>query len=130
MCAEGFAISVDGKQWVLRALFEGAVVDFEALRNLFQMAGWSGYYGCPKCYARGGGPLQWTTKSSDSKPRDETQVANEARNADMGFRGYSPLLQLFLPTRCHIDGLHVCSEGVFKHLLTGMVAAVLCLTYI
>ncbi|VDN39973.1 unnamed protein product [Gongylonema pulchrum] len=74
---------------VLRTVFEGAIVDFEALRNLFQMAGWSGYYGCPKCYARGGGPVQWTTKSPDSKPRDETQIADEARNADMGFRGYN-----------------------------------------
>ena len=64
----------------------------KALRDVFAMTGWTGRFGCPKCFCEGGGPLSWSTNAANCPPR--INVNSDAKEARNGFKG---LQEFFIP---------------------------------
>ncbi|KAL6728859.1 hypothetical protein Aduo_010593 [Ancylostoma duodenale] len=101
-----------------------AVIDFAALKHLYNSPTWQSKNGCHLCTVpgeRNGRSRTWFVRFPSTKERrSNASILHDADSHQNGLQGRTQMMRLLTMERCHPDALHLLSAGVTVDLIREM----------
>ncbi|KAL6742947.1 hypothetical protein Aduo_016038 [Ancylostoma duodenale] len=122
---EGIVIRDDvDVEWRCMPVLKNAVIDFAALKILFNSPRWMSRQGCHLCCYPGeriGRRNCWFVRFPNRADRRTNEnIISDAALQQNGLTGNTQMMDLLTMDRCHPDALHMLSAGVTVDLMKEM----------
>ncbi|KAL6723736.1 hypothetical protein Aduo_018710 [Ancylostoma duodenale] len=118
----GIFVSENSRIWKCIPVLRHGVIDFSALKMLYNSPRWGSNYGCHLCTLpgrRSGRRIYWFARTPYPR-RTHTSILSDAVASRNGMNGHTQMMDLFTMEQCHPDALHIISEGVTCNLFKEM----------
>ncbi|WKY04464.1 hypothetical protein Q1695_005456 [Nippostrongylus brasiliensis] len=112
------------RTWVCVPELKNGIIDFGALKTLYNLPRWQSLQGCHLCTfpgRRAGRRVIWFNRFPNiSDRRTEESLIIDADMRQNGLRGFTQMMDLFMVNRCMPDALHLLSEGITTTIFKAM----------
>ncbi|KAK6009310.1 hypothetical protein OSTOST_25784, partial [Ostertagia ostertagi] len=120
----GIPVSHNGTTWFCTPILANGVIDFAALKTLYDLPRWQSLYGCHLCTFPGervGHRVIWFPRFPFAGDRRTyASLTQDAISRSQGVRGRTQMMDILMVHECIPDALHVISEGITCDIFKAM----------
>ncbi|RCN26011.1 hypothetical protein ANCCAN_28270 [Ancylostoma caninum] len=122
--SDGFEISMNGEVWRCMPALMNGVIDFAAMKDLYNLPRWNSKNGCHLCTIPGERLSRrqcWFVRFPNrGDRRTPASVIHDSAQFQNGLGGRTQMMDVLPMNRCHPDSLHILSAGVTSDLIREM----------